>query len=413
MTAPNCPGASVTSHRSTKAVARERIFPGGSGWWFLGPGGVARLGPGHVTADGRLSPQAERQLRVQGMFTKSPHRIYSLTVLTSTDCNLGCGYCFQNTGQDTSGGSRPPRIVPARLRSESIADILSFAGRRMAEAGLDQLALLLFGGEPLLNPRACVELLIRAADYGLAWAAMTSNGALLTPLLARDLYALGLRNVQVTFDGDRADHDRIRTTRSGKATFDVIANNIAQVSQATPVHWTLRINISHHNQHGIDALIERLADWLNPVACTIAFARVGDIGIGYRNNLTHTSELASVFARWQRKSVDLGFQVPRPRAHEPCQICADKGGRYGAVISADGTLSSCLETAGRAEWTVGTVVDGYLPAAELDARWTACTASHQYAMDLTAPRDFQDRVDADLLDYLSATGRLGVEPYWC
>jgi len=86
------------------------------------------------------------------------------------------------------------------------------------------------------------------------------------------------------------------------------------------------------------------------------------------------------------------------------------------VISADGTLSSCLETAGRAEWTVGTVVDGYLPAAELDARWTVCEASHQYAKDLkdlTAPTEFQDRVDADLLDYLSATGRLGVEPYRC
>jgi uncharacterized protein len=387
-------------------TADERIIRGKRGWWFLGPGGIARLRRGHLTADGRLRPEAERHLRAHGLFTAAPRRSYSLTVLTSTSCNLGCGYCFQNTGQDRRGANRPPRIARARLHSAAIPDILSFAGRQMAEAGLDRLAVLLSGGEPLLTLHSCRELLIRAAEHGLAWAGLASNGTLLTPLVARDLSTLGLRSVQVTFDGDRADHDRIRATRSGQATFDVITNNIVRTFGLAPIRWNLRINISHRNQHGIDTLIDRLADRLDPSACTMTFALVGDIGIGYRNDLTHTSDLATAFARWQRQALDVGFELPLPRAHTPCQTCSYQGGRYGAVISADGTLSSCWETAGKPGWAVGTVAAGYLPDAELEGRWIPCAASRQYARDHTAYRNFQDQVDAALLDYLDLTDRL-------
>jgi uncharacterized protein len=194
--------------------------------------------------------------------------------------------------------------------------------------------------------------------------------------------------------------------RSGGATFDIIANNIARASEAAPIQWTLRINVSHHNHRGIDALLERLADRLDPARCTVALARVGDIGIGYSNDLMLTNELASAFAGWYRKALDLGFLVTRPHVHGPCQACSYKGGRYGAVISADGTLSSCWETAGKRDWAVGTAAEGYLSAAELDTRWVTCAASYQYADDRAVFSRFEDQVDAALLDYLSATGRL-------
>jgi uncharacterized protein len=35
-----------------------------------------------------------------------------------------------------------------------------------------KLRILLFGGEPLLNPRGCLALLARAADYGMSYAWM-------------------------------------------------------------------------------------------------------------------------------------------------------------------------------------------------------------------------------------------------
>ncbi|WP_330320854.1 radical SAM protein [Streptomyces clavifer] len=387
-------------------VGGERLLRGKRNWWFLGPGGIVRLGGRHVTADGALLPETELWLRERGMFTTRPARAYALTVLTSTHCNLGCGYCFQNTAQDPAGGGRPPRIAQTRLTSQTITSVLAFTERQMAAVGLEKLRILLFGGEPLLNPRGCLELLERAADIGQSSAWMISNATLLTPRLAGQLADLGLDSVQVTFDGDRSDHDRIRIGRAdGSGTFDTIVRNIVRASEAAPIRWTLRVNVSQENIRGIDDLIGRLSDALDPARCTLYFARVGDVGIGYANDL-HTGELSAAFIRWQRRALDLGFTVTRPGSHRPCTTCGHTGGRYGAVVSADGTLSSCWETAGKSDWEVGTVADGYVSGAKADDRWIACEDLYRYDEDARSLAEFRDSVDTALLDHLDETGRL-------
>jgi uncharacterized protein len=387
-------------------ISAGRVLAGRDHWWFLGPGGVARLGAHQVTAEGKLRPAAKQRLRDLGMCTSAPPRYYSLTVLTSTACNLGCGYCFQNTGQDPAGGNRPPRITSARLTSATITSILEFAARQMAKAGLEKLDVLLFGGEPLLNPRGCQDLLTRAADYGLASAGMISNSTLLTVPLATSLSDRGLRWVQVTFDGDRPEHDQIRTRRSHGGTFDGIVRNIARATEATALNWSLRVNVSHRNYAGINSLVERLAAALDTSRCTIYFTRVGDIGIGYANDLLHTGELSARFSRWHRRALELGFRVSLPHGEVKCLTCGYGDGRYGAVVNADGTLSSCWETAGKPNWEVGTVAEGYLPDADIRGRWTSCESGYRYADDAGTMAGFQDAVDAALLDYLSETGRL-------
>jgi uncharacterized protein len=388
----------------TEPEAAIRLLPGNGHWWFLGPGGVARLGASHITPQGTLTPSAEQRLRSQGLFRAgTTSTTYGLTVLTSTDCNLGCGYCFQNTGQDETGGNRPPRIRHSRLTSETITTILEFAGRQMRLSGLDKLTVLLFGGEPLLNPRGCVELLTRAADYGLVRANMISNLTLMTPRLARQLSDAGLREVQVTFDGDRETHDHIRVRRSRGGTFDTILANLAMASEAAPLRWTLRVNVSHRNHGGMDALIERLGAGTDPSRCAIYFALVGDIGIGYGNDLSHDRMLASDFSRWQRRALELGFNVARPSARVYCRTCGPGDGRYGAVVNADGTLSSCWDTAGKPGWEVGTVSAGYLPAGQIEGRWVSCDHEYRYSEDARARALFQDTVDAALLDHLRET----------
>lgn len=387
-------------------AARERIVPGHSGHWFIGPGGIARLKPSHVTVDGGLVPAAERSLRSRGLFETRPLSAYALTVLTTTSCNLGCGYCFQNVAADPSGGSRPPRIARSRLTSATITKILTFTEARMAEAGLTACTVLLFGGEPLLNPRGCEELLRRADGIGLQSASMISNATLLTPALAQRLAELKLRSVQVTFDGDRDDHDAVRVKHSGAGTFDEIIHALRGASAVSDLRWTLRVNVSHKNYARVDALIERLADSLDPTRCRVYFARVGDVGIGYGNELAHDEAIADRFSAWHRRAIDLGFGVQRPSAAQVCQTCGYRDGRYGAVVNADGALSSCWDTAGKPEWRVGTITDGYLPAEATEGRWISCQDAHQLSASASAIRSFHDAVDGAVLDHLRHTGRL-------
>jgi uncharacterized protein len=383
-----------------------RILKGEKNYWFLGPGGVARLRAAQLTAQGTLIPDVERRLREKGLYTSNQDHIYSLTVLTSTDCNLGCGYCFQNTGQDLTGGNRPPRIAHSRLTSDTITTVLDFAGRQMAATGTEKLSILLFGGEPLLNPRGCLELLARAADYGLSSAWMISNTTLLTPVLAKQLWDLRLRFIQVTFDGDRADHDRIRVRRTNGGTFDTIVANMVRASEAAPMAWVLRVNVSHRNHRGIDSLLGRLAAALDPARCTLSFDQIRDMGVGYGNDLAPTVDLSAEFARWHRQALELGFKVPRPRASLPCRTCGYGDGRYGAVVSPDGTLSSCWETAGKPGWEVGTAGGGYLPADVTRSRWISCGDMYDPPPDDPTVAAFRDRVDAALLDHLAEIGRL-------
>ncbi|QNE78757.1 radical SAM protein [Streptomyces finlayi] len=407
-TLPVNPGQALPSDRTALGSSDgARLLQGERNWWFLGPGGVARLGGRHVTAGGTLRPEAEQRLRESGMFTPSTVRAYALTVLTSTHCNLGCGYCFQNTAQDQAGGTRPPRIARTRLNSQTITSLLGFTERQMAAVGLEKLRILLFGGEPLLNPRGCLELLERATDIAPTSAWMISNATLLTPSLARRLTGLGLTSVQVTFDGDRADHDRIRIGRAdGSGTFDKIIRNIVNASEVSPIQWTLRVNVSQETFHGVDALIDRLATSLDPARCTLYFARIGDVGVGYTNSLLHTGELPAAFTRWQRRALDLGFTVSRPGARKTCVTCGHADGRYGAVVSADGTLASCWETAGKPDWEVGTVADGYRPSTVTGDRWVACQDLYRFDENARTLARFRDTVDTALLDYLDETGRL-------
>jgi uncharacterized protein len=395
----------VQGHRIDEKF-HERILRGQRNWWFVGPGGIARMTDRHLTADGTPTPEAERHLRSSGLYDTKPPSFYSLTVLTSTDCNLGCGYCFQNTGQDLSGKNRPPRISHTRLTSGTITTTLEFAHRQMSAVGLEKLHILLFGGEPLLNPRGCLELLARAADYGLKSAGMVSNATLLTPELARQLADLGLGYVQVTFDGDRDRHDLIRVRRSGGGTFDAIIANIVRASQASPLRWSLRVNVSDRNYGTVDGLLDQLADQLEPGRCRIGLAWVGDVGIGYANGLRRTARLTEDFLRWRVRAREMGFQVSKPGARFPCLTCSFDNGRYGATVNADGTLASCWETAGKPGWEVGTAASGYLPAEQVRDRWISCLDNGSNADDDATPAAFDDAVDAAYLDYLDESGQL-------
>jgi uncharacterized protein len=166
------------------------------------------------------------------------------------------------------------------------------------------------------------------------------------------------------------------------------------------------VNVSQETFRGVDALIDRLAGALDPARCTLYFARIGDVGVGYANSLLHTGELPAAFSRWQRRALDLGFTVARPGSRKTCVTCGHTNGRYGAVVSADGTLASCWETAGKPDWEVGTVTDGYRPGAETRNRWIACQDLYRYDEDARTLARFGDSVDTALLDYLQETGRL-------
>lgn len=382
-----------------------RLIEAEHGWWFVGNQTWTLLHPEQVLPDGSVRDDARRFLRENGAFRPRTPRSFSLTVLTSTACNLGCGYCFQNTDQGAADRFRPNRIDRRRLTSAMIDRIVEFTAERMRQAEMDRLYLLLFGGEPLLNPKGCLELLERTGPIGRDVATMTTNGVLLTPTLARELAEAGLRGAQITFDGSRADHDQVRVRHSGGATFDTIVDNVAAATAVTAMRWNLRVNVSHHNVGRVHELFDQLDGRIDARRCTVTFAWVGDSGVGYGNDLRHVASVADAFVDWTVRALEAGYGVVRPSMRTTCQICSEPGGRHGAVVNADGTLYSCWQSAGKRGWEVGTVDSGYLDVDTVPERWVTC--GYEYSQsDPASVAYFEDRVDGRILDHLLATGRL-------
>lgn len=387
-----------------------RIIKGTGSWWCLAGSRIARLPAAVVTrtVEGKfqLTTSAAEQLRDAGFFASNRRRKYGLTVLTSTACNLGCSYCFQNVHATGKLPYAPDRIPKAELTNSIVDEIMNFTAQNMRESGLDQLKILLFGGEPLLNYHACKRLLTKGADIGLVSASMISNGVLLSETIAKELAALGLDLVQITFDGDEAVHDSIRVTRNGRSTYRTIVDNVVAASNRTNIHWMFRINISHRNEDSVIDLLEDLALQIEPTRVTINLALVNDVGIGYENSIRYTDELADRFISWWLHALELGFNIRTPQARFFCDYCSVKAGELGAVVNADGTLFSSWETAGRDDMAVGHVRTGYISEPILSRRWHACNYKAAPRGDGVTTNRFNDKVDAAILDALHSRGVL-------
>jgi uncharacterized protein len=156
-----------------------------------------------------------------------------VTILTTLQCNFACDYCYQG---EHAGSGR----AAERMSIETAAHVASWIARQVDQVRPGRLVLTFFGGEPLLNVPAMIEIARRcsahAASKGITQIVnIITNGLLLTPGIVERMKPLGLTGVKITLDGDRETHDRKRPLRGGQGTFDRIIENVARVAPLVPV----------------------------------------------------------------------------------------------------------------------------------------------------------------------------------
>ena len=181
-----------------------------------------------------------------------PHAI-SLSICPTIGCNFDCPYCFQ----DHSSGKMP---------SEVQDDVVSLAERMMDGAGVKNLDVTWFGGEPLLYPGIIESLSGRlmqlvAARGGDYTAMIITNGYLLTQENVDMLSRCQVNLAQVTIDGLGATHDATRHLRGGGPTFERIVGNLRDVR--IPFKVDVRHNVYEGNRgemNVLESFIERLSE---------------------------------------------------------------------------------------------------------------------------------------------------------
>jgi uncharacterized protein len=229
-------------------------------------------------ADGEVTPPSEATIEVlcrrgyltpmsgeeeEGFFARYVEKLHGLYLqrwptylfMPTYDCNLRCGYCFQDHMRtDSRFGHLLRQMTPAMVdrlfaampNIEALHGIPADAAPRF-DIGF-------FGGEPLLAAnRPIVEHIIRRGrDRGEVRFWAISNGTELDAyedLLSPDLLA----SVQITLDGPPEAHDRRRVYADGQGSWEKIARNVAMALERG-VQVAIRTNVDRTNLDGLAAL---------------------------------------------------------------------------------------------------------------------------------------------------------------
>jgi len=143
-------------------------------------------------------------------------------------CNLACDYCYVYEHVDQTWRERPAAMSTELL--EVLADRIATHAKRH---GLDQIQVVLHGGEPLLagrdRIRHAVEAIRSRTPAGTAVRfAVQTNGVRLTDSFLKMLAELGI-NVGVSLDGGLPSHNKHRLFTGGRDSFPAVVTALSRL----------------------------------------------------------------------------------------------------------------------------------------------------------------------------------------
>lgn len=192
---------------------------------------------------------------------------YELHVNPTLDCNFRCWYCYEQH----QAGSELGGEVLGRLRRHL---------DRKLTSPVEDFMLSFFGGEPLLKfDSVCKPLieyagkLCRQNDIAMR-VHFTSNSYLVTPEIAEYLQDKHC-SFQITLDGSREFHDKVRFPAPGQGSYDRILSNVKLLADRD-IRVVLRINYTLGNIESVEKIITDLLDagLVNPGNVAVNFQRV-------------------------------------------------------------------------------------------------------------------------------------------
>jgi len=173
-----------------------------------------------------------------------------VTITTTLDCNLGCFYCYEERSSDS-------------LAAEDIHSILAKIAGLLQDSPRRSIHVDWYGGEPTLNLRFLEEASVAIQKLCSTMcviysASIISNGTMWPHDVEAFIKRHRIRQVQITFDGLRALHDRRRrfTQRVDfeRSSFDEAVALISRLVHVCRVD--IRFNIDELNRSDFIQFVE-------------------------------------------------------------------------------------------------------------------------------------------------------------
>ena len=150
-------------------------------------------------------------------FSNRPTVVKAMCLHIAHDCNLACKYCFAEEGE-YHGGHR--ELMSLEVGKKALDFLVANSGSRR------NLEVDFFGGEPTMNWEVVKELvhygreLEKTHDKNFRFT-LTTNGVLLNDEI-EDFCNREMSNVVLSIDGRKEVNDRMRPTRNGQGSYDLI-----------------------------------------------------------------------------------------------------------------------------------------------------------------------------------------------
>lgn len=269
---------------------------------------------------------------IQKSMKKPPKRITGYTILTTTDCNARCFYCYE------MGRARIPMSDETALKTAAF--IKEKSGGKPVRIGW-------FGGEPLYNYRAMDLICGSLRESGVEFiSTMISNGYLFDDEMVARAASWNLKRVQITLDGTEEVYNRCKAFiyREGSP-YQVVTGNIDRLLR-NKIAVSVRMNLDFHNTEDLMALADELAQRFGGRPGFRAYTHLifdDNMAWDARYSPEKWAQLYQAKHRLEEKLLALGLQSTsslRLRRKLPDNQCmADAGNTL--VITPDGHLGVC------------------------------------------------------------------------
>lgn len=146
--------------------------------------------------------------------------IYILTINPTLDCNFRCWYCYEN------------HVSRSKIEPETLDKIKKLIHNIVGkQTTLEHFQLNFFGGEPLLQYNTVIDIITYAEEVCHSFGkkisiAFTTNGYLLNAERVQVLSEHCVNSMQITLDGNRETHNKVRFSSVRLGSYDKILENI-------------------------------------------------------------------------------------------------------------------------------------------------------------------------------------------
>ncbi|MBO9693655.1 radical SAM protein [Chryseobacterium sp.] len=183
-------------------------------------------------------------------------KTYRLIINPTMNCNFKCWYCYES------------HIVGSKMSNEGVNRIMKFIDKTLENnKNLNSFDLSFFGGEPLMYYSKVTEPIIN--HYRTQYEnypninftiSFTTNAYLLNDKMVNHLtYENDNKFFQITLDGGREEHNKVRVAQKEEGSYDKIISSIKTLIKEK-ISVLIRINYTAENIDSTKLIVEDLID---------------------------------------------------------------------------------------------------------------------------------------------------------